>query len=110
MTKQKEEKNNKERLDPFKDLVLDEYEQALEDSLTKGDWKRTKNFTRRKKEVETVARNMLDLRKSKRVTFRVTQGDLIRLKARAQQKSIPYQTLLTALIRDYVEGDYSVKL
>lgn len=100
----------KKQNNPFKDLVLDQYEQDLEDELAKGDWKKSKSFAKRKKEVELIARKTLDLRKSKRITFRIIQGDLIRLKARAQEKSIPYQTLLTTLIRDFVEGKYSVKL
>lgn len=109
MEKKDKKKNNKQ-VDPFKNLVLDEYEKEIEESLVKGEWKQTDNFSKRKKEVEQAARNTLDLRKTKRVTFRITQGDLIRLKAKAEIKSIPYQTLLTVLIRDYIEGDYTVRM
>ena|SRR3989338_4229587 len=109
MVQKKRTKNNKE-VDPFKNLVLDEYEKELEESAEKGDWKSIDNFNQRKKEVEQAARNTLELRKTKSVTFRISQGDLIRLKARANRRSVPYQTLLTALIRDFVEDKYSVKL
>lgn len=98
------------QFDPFKNLVLDEYEQELEKSIERGEWKRVPNFEKRKKELKLAAHNTLDLRKSKRITFRIKQGDLIRLKVRAEQRSIPYQTLLGALIRDYVEGDYKITL
>lgn len=101
---------NKEKFDPFKNQVLDEYEQELENALEKGQWKSVGNFQKRKEEVEQVARYTLNLRRSKPITFRIPQGDLIRLKERAEKRSIPYQTLLVALIRDYVEGKYSIRL
>jgi len=98
------------QFDPFKNLVLDEYEQELETSIEKGEWKQVPNSEKRKKELEQAARNTLDLRKSKRITFRIKQGDLAKFKARAEQRNIPYQTLLGALIRDYVEGEYKITL
>lgn len=103
-------KKDQKKFNPFKNLVFDDYEKEIEKSLESGKWKRTGNFSHRKKEMEISARRALDLRKTKRVTFRISQYDLIRLKTRAQKKSIPYQTLLTALIRDYIEGHYLVKL
>jgi len=48
--------------------------------------------------------------KSIRITFRVNQGDLVKLKAKAMEKNIPYQTLLSTLIRSYVEEGYSFRL
>lgn len=101
---------NKNLYDPFQNYILDEYEQGLEEALEKTSWKSRTNIQKRKKDVELIARNFLDLRKSKRVTFRIAQSDLIRLKTKAQEKCIPYQTLLTALIRDYINGKYSLKL
>lgn len=38
------------------------------------------------------------------VTFRVKQVDLIKLKMRARDLGMPYQTLLSVLIHNYVEG------
>lgn len=101
---------NKKKPNPFENLVLDDYEKEIEKSLEISKWKTVSNFRQRKKEIEKAARTTLNLRKTKRVTFRISQSNLIKLKTRAQEKSIPYQTLLTALIRNYVEGNYSVKL
>ena len=95
-------KNNK--------IIIDDYEKEIENSLAKGKWSSTYNWKKRKNEIQKAVRNVLELRKTKRVTFRIAQIDLIKLKTRAVEKRIPYQTLLTALIRDYVEGDYSVKI
>lgn len=106
MTKKKIHSMN----NPFKHLVLDAEEKEIEASLDRDDWKSVKNFAKRKKEMEIVAKNTLQLRKSKKITFRINEGDLIQLKARAKKKNIPYQTLLTALIRGYIDGGYSVRL
>lgn len=103
-------KKQKEKFDPFKNLVLDDYEKELEASLERGEWKSVKHPVEWRAMMQEAARNTLELRKSKRVTFRVNQGDLIKLKAKAIRKNIPYQTLLGALIRDFVEGKYSIRL
>jgi len=96
--------------DLFKNLILTDEEQRIEKSLEQGNWKSISNLDKQKKELQKVATHTLDLRKSKRITFRVNQGDLVKLKAKAMRKNIPYQTLLGSLIRNYVEGRYSFKL
>lgn len=101
---------NKNKFDPFKNLVLDEYEKEIEASIARGEWKPVENAEEMKKMWKEAARRHNELNKSKKITLRVKQADLIKLKAKAKRTSIPYQTLLGALIRDFVEGDYSVKL
>jgi len=50
------------------------------------------------------------LQKSKPVTLRINQFDLIRVKAKAKRKNIPYQTLLGFLIRQYAQGEYKLTI
>jgi len=88
-------------------LTKDEIE--LEQSLKSEKWESIKDLKSWKKELQEAAQTTIDLRKSKKITLRVNQEDLYRLKANAIQKSIPYQTLLNVLIRDYVKGHYSIK-
>ena len=90
--------------------MIGEYEKNLEDAFAQDTRKKPEIADKNKQKVATMAKHALDLRKSKCVTFRLTQSDLIRLKARAQEINIPYQTHLTTLIRDFVDGVYSVKL
>jgi len=52
----------------------------------------------------------MEARRAKPVTIRINQEDLTQLKAKAKKKNIPYQTLLGALIRDFVKGDYKIVL
>ena len=96
--------------DPFKNLVLDEYEKEIEVSLEKGEWVPTENQNEMKKMLKEAAIRHRLLQESKKITFRINQGDLIKLKVKAKYTNIPYQTLLGALIRDYVEGDYKITL
>ncbi|MDP3983269.1 MAG: antitoxin [bacterium] len=93
-----------------KNQILTDEEQKIENSLEQGNWKSISNLAKQKKELQKVAAYALDLRKSKRITFRVNQGDLVKLKAKAMEKNIPYQTLLSSLIRSYVEKGYSFRL
>lgn len=106
----KRKKREIKQFDPFENLVLDDYEKEIEASLERDEWVPVKNQSEVKKMWQRSAKRALDLRKSKKITVRVNQGDLIRLKAKAQRSNIPYQTLLGVLIRDFVKGDYSVKL
>lgn len=96
--------------DPYENLVLDDEEKEIIDSIERGEWKRVKNFEARKKELEAAAHRFMERRRAKPVTIRVNQHDLEALKAKARKKNIPYQTLLGALIRDFVNGDYKIVL
>lgn len=102
-------KNNTGAFNPYKNLVLDEYEKNIEKSLEKDEWISIMTPERRE-ELRQATKETLALRKSKKITLRINQGDLIKLKARAEEKNIPYQTLLGVLVRDFVDKKYSVKL
>ncbi|OGK39141.1 hypothetical protein A3F34_00610 [Candidatus Roizmanbacteria bacterium RIFCSPHIGHO2_12_FULL_44_10] len=82
----------------------------MEASIARDEWIPVENQEEVKKMWQYAAKNTLDLRKSKKITVRVNQGDLIKLKTRALASNMPYQTLLGVLVRDFVEGKYKVKL
>lgn len=100
----------KQKFDPFENLILDDYEKEIEASIARGEWKPVDNQEEVRKMFQEAAKGHIELKKSKRITVRVNQGDLIRLKAKAQENRIPYQTLLGSLIRNYVEGRMKVQL
>lgn len=97
-------KKNNTSFDPFANLVLDEEERAIEDALERGEYESDPNFEQTKKMLVEAAKRHQELNTSKPITVRVKQLDLIRLKAKAKAKNIPYQTLLGVLINEYVEG------
>ncbi|OGD55805.1 hypothetical protein A3E73_00315 [Candidatus Beckwithbacteria bacterium RIFCSPHIGHO2_12_FULL_47_17] len=88
----------------MKKIKLDKDEQSLETALQMGEFVRSRNFASTKKMFEEAAKNYLELNKTKRITIRVNQADLIKVKARAKRNNMPYQTLLNTLIRQFAEG------
>ena len=91
--------------DPFKDLVLDEEEQSIEKSIENGEYVSEQNFEDSKKLLQDAAKRYVKLNQTKPVTLRVKQVDLIKIKAKASRNGLPYQTMLSALLHDFAEGD-----
>ena len=90
--------------DPFDGLVLDDEEQAIEDAIERGEFEQSPDFESTKEMLEEAARRHRQLNTTKPVTLRVKQLDLIKIKAKAKRKNIPYQTLLGAVLHDFAEG------
>ncbi|OGG15513.1 hypothetical protein A3D77_06730 [Candidatus Gottesmanbacteria bacterium RIFCSPHIGHO2_02_FULL_39_11] len=96
--------------DPFANLVLDEEEKLMEQSLEKGDFQENPNLKDTKNMLEEAASRYVELHNSKPITLRVNQLDLIKIKAKAKRKQIPYQTLLGALLHDFAEGERELSI
>jgi len=96
--------------DPFTNLVLDEEEKLLEQSLERGEFEEDTHFEDTKSMLQEAASRYLELHNSKPVTLRINQLDLIRIKAKAKRKQIPYQTLLGALLHDFAEGERELSI
>lgn len=94
----------KQKFNPFENLILNEYEQEIEDSLGKKVYLNDPDFKETKKMLEEAAKNHIQLRQSKSITLRIKQDDLIKLKAKAKRAKIAYQTLINLLINKYAEG------
>ena len=95
--------------DPFKNLILDDEEKLIEEALERGEFKKAPNFEATKSMLEEAARRHIELNTAKPITIRINQLDLIKVKAKAKKKQIPYQTLLGALIHQYAESDKDKK-
>jgi len=89
------------------DDVLDEEEQELVDSIERGEWKTVDNFEEVKAALEAAARN--HIRKEARVTFRISNGDLMLLKQKAAKKGLTYQTFIASILHQYAAGDLEEK-
>ena len=59
--------------------------------------------SRRRREIEAMAKETISGTRAK-ISLRVPQGDLTRLKSKAMQEGVPYQTLINSLIHKYVAG------
>lgn len=85
--------------DPFKNLKLDKEEVEIETAIERGDYSSVKNFEAKKVELQTAAKFTLE--KNKAITIRLSQRNLIRLKAAAAREGIPYQTFVSSLIQKH---------
>ncbi|MFZ2102963.1 MAG: CopG family antitoxin [Oricola sp.] len=56
---------------------------------------------KRRAEIEAMARAAMNDQREK-ISLRIPRSDLVRLKSRAMQEGIPYQTLINSLIHKYV--------
>ena len=84
-------------------MKLDKEEKDILEGYEKGE---IKTFTPSKKEiakVKAMAENTF--RKDRRVTIRLYDHDLKGIQKKALEKGIPYQTLISSMIHQYVEGD-----
>lgn len=100
-------KNNN---NPFANLVLDKEEKSLEESLQRGEFEGNPDVEDTKNMLQEAASRYLELHNSKPITIRINQLDLIKIKAKAKRKHIPYQTLLGALLHDFAEGEKKLSI
>jgi len=81
---------------------LTRYEQNIENALGKKKVTRSANADRLMREAKILARNTL--RKDTTITIRLSSVDLKKVKHRAGQEGLPYQTLIASLIHKFADG------
>ena len=91
-------------------IKLDEYEQQIEDSLAKGEFTSSSNLDEIKKLFQEAVKNYRELQETKSITLRVKKEDLIKVKAKAKRNGIAYQTLISLLIHQYINGVMDLSL
>ncbi len=81
---------------------LDEEEREILEAFRRGELQRIPDADKEIALAKLRARNTL--KKSKRVTLRVTEHDFGMAHTRAMEEGIPYQTLLSSVIHKYLSG------
>ncbi|KKS14175.1 hypothetical protein A2617_01280 [Candidatus Daviesbacteria bacterium RIFOXYD1_FULL_41_10] len=84
----------------MKKYKLDEKEKQLLEEIEKGEWKPVKDFPKQKKMYEKYARNFLN--KNKNINLRISERDLSKIKAKAIEEGMPYQTLAASILHKFV--------
>lgn len=84
---------------------LDKEERELAMSLEKEEWV-SDLTTKEKKQYEEYARYSLS--KQKRINIRMSERDLKKIRAKAVEEGIPYQSLISMLIHKFNEGKVSI--
>lgn len=85
---------------PFKNLKLDEEEKEITKAVESGRVRVIPNLKKEIKRFQKAAKYTLD--KTKNINIRISEHDLLRIKAKAVEEGIPYQTLVASIIHKYV--------
>lgn len=83
-------------------MKKDKEEKQLITSIEGGQWSSVKDLKEYKKHLrETAIRTML---KDQRMNIRIAKRDLDKLKAKAIEEGMPYQTLVSSVLHKYLNG------
>lgn len=81
-------------------LDLDQEEREILDAYEKGEYIPVDDFEEAKRESMLAAKNTLN--KTRNINIRLMQGDINKLKAKAIEEGIPYQTLAASILHKTV--------
>ena len=84
---------------PNRFAYFDEEEREIIESFEGGEWKPIKNLEKEKKRFQEIAKNTLN--KTKNINLRLSQRTLFKLKAKAVEEGLPYQTLASSILHKY---------
>lgn len=83
-------------------IPLDEEEKTWMDEVENGNLKSVSNLDKEKSDI--IESTKQSFSKGLRVNVRVTDFDLNKLKAKAIEEGMPYQTLIGSILHQYVTG------
>ncbi len=84
-------------------MKLDKEEKGILDAYDKGEMKPSTPSKKELDKIKSMAENTF--RKDRRVTIRLYDHDLKGIQKKAMEKGMPYQTLISSMIHQYIEGD-----
>ena len=84
-------------------MKLNKEEKGILEAYDKGKMKTSSPSKKDKEKIKSMAENTF--RKDRRVTIRLYDHDLKGIQKKAMEKGMPYQTLISSMIHQYVEGD-----
>jgi predicted DNA binding CopG/RHH family protein len=76
-------------------------EQEIIESTEAGDWVSVGNIEDRREFWRQAARQVID-GKRRRISISIPERDLAKLKAKAVEEGLPYQTLINSILHKYV--------
>ena len=87
----------------MKKYSLDREEKEILDAIENDKWELVKPKKAELEYYAEIARSTF--RKDQRMNIRISQADLSRIKAKAAEEGIPYQTLVASIIHKYASGN-----
>jgi predicted DNA binding CopG/RHH family protein len=86
----------------MKEIHLNKEELSQEKEIENGEWTPVPNVDDEIKRHQAEARNFAT--KNKKINIRLSEWDFNKIKIRAAEEGLPYQTLVSSLIHKYVTG------
>lgn len=95
----------------MKKLKLDSYEKEIVAAFERGELIESKDSVELKKElVKSAKYTLAKLKKTRNVNFRLADADWNGVKIKAAENGLPYQTLISMLLHQYVTGKINIIL
>ena len=92
----------------MKDYKLDAEELQILRDVEAGKYKSVDNLKEEIKRAREAAKNTLQ--KTKNINIRLPERDIHKLKVKAAENNLPYQTLISMLLRQYTKGEIRITL
>ena len=80
-------------------MKLNKQEKQIIESVERGDWRSVRDIKKQIKRYREYAK--ATVRKDKRVNIRMSEKDLIRIRKKAMEEGLPYQTLISSVLHRY---------
>ena len=93
---------------PFVNLKLSHEESQIDQAIESGEVKSVKNQKKENARLELIAKHTAS--KTKNINIRVSLQDLNRLKVRAMENGLPYQTLISTILKQFTSGKIQVQI
>ncbi|PIX71987.1 hypothetical protein COZ39_03365, partial [Candidatus Roizmanbacteria bacterium CG_4_10_14_3_um_filter_33_21] len=93
----------------IKDMKLTKEEKQILKDVESGKYISEGIIEEERKRLQLIAQNTIQLRKTKNVNIRIREDDLNKLRAKAQASGIPYQTMISVLIRQYTSDKLQIQ-
>jgi len=84
----------------MKKLNLTKEEKKILKDIDSGVFKSVTDLSKAKNKYATIAQNTL--KKNKSITIRLAERDIQKVKTKAAEEGMPYQTLITSIIHKYI--------
>ncbi len=92
-------------------MPLDAYEKELIDAAESGDLVTSSVSEERMHMLQTAAKQkMQSLERKKQISLKVRESDLLLIKQKAKETSIPYQNIIQALLHKYATGQIKLEV
>ena len=92
----------------MKSLKLDSQERKILKEYGQGKYVAVEHVDKEIKLAKEAAKDMLQ--KTKNVNIRLSVRDIQEIKEKAAENSLPYQTLIATIIRQYTRGAFTLTL